>query len=271
MVQIRRATMGDLLAMQSCNLMCLPENYQLKYYLYHALSWPQLLFVAVDEPVEGDDGEPRVVGYVLAKMDEEAADGKQAGLRGHITSLAVARSHRSARLLLRLGAAGLSRRRAAPLSRALLCCLRSRAAPELGLATQLMRSAEAAMVESFGARAASLHVRRSNRAAIHLYTRTLGFSIADTEAKYYADGCEMRREGGKEGGKGRRGRVSRAGSMAHARLACAAAPPASEDAFDMRKTLRAPAPERPRPQRAAVEEARPVEALASSLAVAKLD
>jgi peptide alpha-N-acetyltransferase len=40
--------------------MCLPENYNLKYYYYHILSWPQLLHVA---EVEGT-----VAGYVLAKM-----------------------------------------------------------------------------------------------------------------------------------------------------------------------------------------------------------
>ena len=39
----------------------LPENYQLKYYFYHILSWPQLLYVAVDY-----DGS--IVGYVLAKL-----------------------------------------------------------------------------------------------------------------------------------------------------------------------------------------------------------
>ena len=33
MVNIRRARVEDLLAMQQCNLQCLPENYQLKYYL----------------------------------------------------------------------------------------------------------------------------------------------------------------------------------------------------------------------------------------------
>lgn len=42
-------------------------------------------------------------------------------------------------------------------------------------------------VESFGAKYLSLHVRRSNRAAIHLYTETLGFKVHDIEAKYYAD------------------------------------------------------------------------------------
>jgi hypothetical protein len=52
---------NDLINMQHCNLLCLPENYQMKYYLYHALSWPQVSYVA-----ENEGGE--IVGYVLAKM-----------------------------------------------------------------------------------------------------------------------------------------------------------------------------------------------------------
>ncbi len=35
MVCIREATMVDLLAMQRCNLLCLPENYQLKVLSVH--------------------------------------------------------------------------------------------------------------------------------------------------------------------------------------------------------------------------------------------
>eukprot|EP00696_Hemimastix_kukwesjijk_P010223 gnl/Hemi2/22836_TR7646_c0_g3_i1.p1 gnl/Hemi2/22836_TR7646_c0_g3~~gnl/Hemi2/22836_TR7646_c0_g3_i1.p1 ORF type:complete len:229 (-),score=74.87 gnl/Hemi2/22836_TR7646_c0_g3_i1:104-727(-) len=141
MVNIRRATVADLLSMQNCNLHCLPENYQMKYYFYHMLSWPQLLYVA-------EDYSGKIVGYVLAKMEEEATTP-----HGHITSLAVLRSHR-----------------------------------KLGLATKLMRATQAAMVENFAAPYVSLHVRVGNQAAIHLYTRTLGFSINGTEEKYYADG-----------------------------------------------------------------------------------
>lgn len=47
-LSIRQATVDDLLQMQTANLWCLPENYQMKYYMYHVLSWPQLLFVAED-------------------------------------------------------------------------------------------------------------------------------------------------------------------------------------------------------------------------------
>lgn len=141
MVCIRPATENDLLAMQRCNLLCLPENYQLKYYFYHILSWPQLLYLA-------EDYNGKIVGYVLAKMEEEATE-----LHGHITSLSVLRSHR-----------------------------------KLGIASRLMDAAHQAMRDVFGAVYASLHVRVTNKAAFHLYTQTLGYKIRDTEAKYYADG-----------------------------------------------------------------------------------
>jgi peptide alpha-N-acetyltransferase len=103
----------DLLpSIQTCNITNLPENYFLKYYLYHALTWPQLSFVAVMRPRNGYSKHkggaagtagtgtgtadlsgqyPKVVGYVLAKMEEEPTDGVQ---HGHITSLSVMRTHR---------------------------------------------------------------------------------------------------------------------------------------------------------------------------------
>ncbi|VEL31077.1 unnamed protein product [Protopolystoma xenopodis] len=131
-----------MLNMRDCNLDCLPENYQMKYYFYHGLSWPQLSYVA-----EADDGE--IVGYVLAKMEEDPEDMQY----GHITSLAVKRTYR-----------------------------------RLGLAQALMNLASKAMIDTFGAKYVSLHVRRSNRAALTLYRKTLGFEIADVEPMYYADG-----------------------------------------------------------------------------------
>lgn len=124
--------------------MCLPENYNLKYYFYHILSWPQLLHVA------DDDG--KIVGYVLAKMEDENPE-ERAAIHGHITSISVLRSHR-----------------------------------KLGLATKLMQAAHKAMQDVFDAEYVSLHVRVGNRAAFALYSRTLGYEIHGTEEKYYADG-----------------------------------------------------------------------------------
>jgi peptide alpha-N-acetyltransferase len=127
--------------MQNSNLWCLPENYAMKYYLYHQLNWPQLLHVA-------ENAKGQIVGYVLAKIDDD--DGP---LHGHITSLAVLRTHR-----------------------------------KMGIATKLMRQAHKRMQESFGAVNCTLHVRYTNRAAHHLYKTTLGYEQFDIEKGYYADG-----------------------------------------------------------------------------------
>jgi len=141
-MNIRVAEPSDLMNMQHCNLLCLPENYQMKYYFYHGLSWPQLSYVA-------EDGDGKIVGYVLAKMEEDPEETPH----GHITSLAVRRTHR-----------------------------------RLGLARKLMDQSCRAMVESFGAKYVSLHVRVSNRAALRLYADTLKFQQSEVESKYYADG-----------------------------------------------------------------------------------
>ena len=138
-------------SIQQCNLSNLPENYFLKYYLYHALTWPQLSFVAVVRgPGSKPPKYPKVVGYVLAKMEEDPPDGVQ---HGHITSLSVMRTHR-----------------------------------RLGIAEKLMRMSQRAMAEVFNADYVSLHVRMSNVAALHLYRDTLGFEVEKVESKYYADG-----------------------------------------------------------------------------------
>jgi peptide alpha-N-acetyltransferase len=100
--------------------------------------------------VAEDTSNGHIVGYVLSKMEEDAEVP-----HGHITSLAVLRSHR-----------------------------------RLGLATQLMRAAERDMTDVFGAKYCSLHVRVNNVAALHLYKETLGFEVHDTEKGYYADGTD---------------------------------------------------------------------------------
>ena len=72
---------------------------------------------------------------------------------GHITSLAVFRSHR-----------------------------------KMGLATKLMIAANRAMLQNFQAKYVSLHVRESNQGAFHLYKNTLQYKTHDIEVGYYADG-----------------------------------------------------------------------------------
>lgn len=79
--------------MQQTNLLCLPENYQFKYYIYHYLSWPSLLHVAED--VSG-----KIVGYVLAKLEDD--DENNAVVHGHITSISVLRTYRKLGLASKL-------------------------------------------------------------------------------------------------------------------------------------------------------------------------
>ncbi|EDR00970.1 uncharacterized protein LACBIDRAFT_255052 [Laccaria bicolor S238N-H82] len=142
-MNIRLARVEDLMGMQSTNLQNLPENYMMKFWIYHAMTWPQISFVA-------EDHKGRTVGYVLAKMfDQEEGE----PIHGHVNSISVLRSYR-----------------------------------RLGLAKKLMLLSQEAMANIYKASFCSLHVRKSNKAAIALYRDTLGFEVAKVEDKYYGDG-----------------------------------------------------------------------------------
>ncbi|CDF87566.1 BN860_09362g1_1 [Zygosaccharomyces bailii CLIB 213] len=173
-ITIRRATIDDIICMQNANLHNLPENYMLKYYMYHILSWPEASFVATTLNVEEntmeqlslEDGKgqevkldpnylapgEKLVGYVLAKMNDDP-DQQDQPLNGHITSLSVMRTYR-----------------------------------RMGIAEKLMRQALFALREVYNAQFVSLHVRQSNRAALHLYADTLEFEVLSVEKSYYQDG-----------------------------------------------------------------------------------
>ncbi|KAF8663457.1 hypothetical protein AX16_001027 [Volvariella volvacea WC 439] len=143
-MNIRPIRVDDLMGMQACNLQNLPENYTMRYYLYHAITWPALSYVA-------EDHQGRIVGYILAKMEEDTANDEEP--HGHVTSISVLRSYR-----------------------------------RLGLAKKLMEQSQDAMATIYRASYVSLHVRKSNRAALSLYRDTLGFTVKEIEKKYYADG-----------------------------------------------------------------------------------
>lgn len=120
----------------------------MKYYFYHLLSWPQLLWVA-------EDFDGKIIGYCLSKLEEESDDKsmQQQPKHGHITSLSVLRTYR-----------------------------------KRGIATELMKCSQKEMYNVYDAEYVSLHVRKSNKAAFHLYNVTLQYEIHDIEKGYYADG-----------------------------------------------------------------------------------
>ena len=51
-----------------------------------------------------------------------------------------------------------------------------------------MRRSQKEMADVFDSEYVSLHVRKSNRAAFHLYSVTLKYEVNDVEKGYYADG-----------------------------------------------------------------------------------
>jgi ribosomal protein S18 acetylase RimI-like enzyme len=51
-----------------------------------------------------------------------------------------------------------------------------------------MRRSQTEMANVFDSDYVSLHVRKSNRAAFHLYSVTLRYVVNDVEKGYYADG-----------------------------------------------------------------------------------
>ncbi|KAK8850635.1 hypothetical protein IAR55_004554 [Kwoniella newhampshirensis] len=87
-MDIRQATIDDLLGMQNANLLNLPENYTFKYYLYHALTWPEL---SEEEPSDEPSGHVtsisvlrpyRRLGLANKLMKQSHADGEDAyGMR----------------------------------------------------------------------------------------------------------------------------------------------------------------------------------------------
>ena len=151
-ITIRQATIEDVQAMQNANLHNLPENYQLKYYMYHILSWPQASFVATTSTIHSEGQEEKAVGYVLGKMEDDP-EAEDKTPHGHITSLSVMRTYR-----------------------------------RMGIAEKLMRQSLYAMCQLFDAKYVSLHVRKSNRAALHLYRDSLQFEVQLIEKSYYQDG-----------------------------------------------------------------------------------
>lgn len=133
--------------MQNANLHCLAENYQMWYWMYHYLLTPQGAHVAVD--CRG-----KLLGYVLAKMDDENKNQKPPPpLHGHVTSVAIYSGYR-----------------------------------KLGIATKLLKYSHRTLRECNKAEYINLNVRETNRGAHVLYQQTLGYQFRGVDEGYYADG-----------------------------------------------------------------------------------
>jgi ribosomal protein S18 acetylase RimI-like enzyme len=180
-IQLRLATRTDVSSIQSCNLACLPENYNSQFYCSHLRQWPDLALVAEDVSGHTDDkgrmgvsdqdrrlfnfgpnrghSQPKIVAYVLGKIesrpivdyDDPISGAHRVETLGHVTSLAVHHDFR-----------------------------------RLGLATSLMEQLHHHL-QSHGVQSCGLHVRTSNQAACRLYQED-GYEIAKIIPLYYQDG-----------------------------------------------------------------------------------
>ncbi|KAH9893344.1 acyl-CoA N-acyltransferase [Cubamyces lactineus] len=97
------------------------------------------------------EDEGKVVGYILARMEDDVPEGDEP--HGHVISISVLRPYR-----------------------------------RLGLARKLMVQSQEAMARVYKAAYVTLHVRKTNRAALALYRDTLSFGVHEIEKSYYADG-----------------------------------------------------------------------------------
>ena len=118
----------------------------------------KISYVAADE-------EGTIVGYVLAKMNDDG-DSADQDIHGHITSLAVRRTYR-----------------------------------RLGIAQKLMNQSCESMAQTYHAQYCSLHVRVSNRAALHLYKDKLGFACVGRGGKKNKKKKKKKKRGGSGGRK----------------------------------------------------------------------
>lgn len=78
---IKNMEYEDLPYVQKLNILNLPENYNMSFYIYHLATYPGLSFICfIDD---------KVVGYVIGKIEDD--DGKT---KGHIVSLCVDKPYR---------------------------------------------------------------------------------------------------------------------------------------------------------------------------------
>ncbi|KAL7713466.1 acetyltransferase complex ard1 subunit [Entamoeba marina] len=111
-------TGADIVRLESSQLTSI-EEYQIKFYYYHFLSWPYLSYLA--ELPNGN-----IIGYVLLKMEENPDK-----LFASLTTLTVARPYR-----------------------------------RMKVATTLLKTAENALIEAYGAQSVISQVPTNNKAII---------------------------------------------------------------------------------------------------------
>lgn len=186
-----------MLAMQNANLTNLPENYTLKYYMYHLLSWPEASFVAtttdVDAANEVIDGVQKDHASESATTTSQSSENVfQDDIHGNECTIKLDAQYvnKGEKVIGYVLAKMNDDPDAADqtLNGHITSLSVMRTYRRMGVAEKLMRQALFALAEVFQAEYVSLHVRQSNQAALHLYRDTLEFEVLEIERGYYLDG-----------------------------------------------------------------------------------
>lgn len=159
--RIRQATVEDIPAIQQCNLITLPENYDYEYFHRHIVSFPDLVFVAEnDNDTVKATNNRQLFGYALGKLEypayREDYDSKRRtlvpGFEGHVTSIAVYEEFRGH-----------------------------------GIAKKLLDSLHHHLACNHKVDIVSLMCRVTNTAALKLYTECYSYRCSRRLPKYYQD------------------------------------------------------------------------------------
>lgn len=203
-IHLRLATKADVSSIQSCNLECLPENYNSQFYNNHLKQWPYLALVAEELTSPTSAGSATSKSRLFTDPEPLTASAQQqqqqqlhqrrmfsfsnqnhysekkivAYLLGKIESrttyVDLQNPFSGGRQVETLGHVT---------SLAVLPSYR-----RLGLAHALMDQLHTHLVEDYGIRSCGLHVRASNTAACQLYQEGFGYEIGQIIPRYYQDG-----------------------------------------------------------------------------------
>lgn len=148
-MSIRRASIDDAIEMDRINRLVLPENYPLDF-------WTTVLnvnhssnyVIEVDGHNHNEEDKKIIVGYVLGAVEED----NQKRLKGHVYSIGVLPQY------TRKGYGGM-----------------------------LLTSFENDLIQRFGVKKVTLHVRKTNKGAITFYNRN-DYSRVKKVKEYYGKG-----------------------------------------------------------------------------------
>ncbi|XP_952838.1 GNAT-family N-acetyltransferase, putative [Theileria annulata] len=166
MIYSRRANIYDLVSLSDCNLVNVIENYQMKYYFYHLLSWPHLTNITINKGF--------VCGYSMSKLEEDK------NKAGHVTAVGVLRSFRN--LGIATNVIKQTRKGANSIA---MECTSEKISNKIAAVTNFGES-DNAMNKVYDCDCSYLYVRVTNWAAYSLY-KFLGYFVDEVAKEYFHD------------------------------------------------------------------------------------